>query len=185
MKSNRLIRHVVKENGLTLIEVLISLAILSIGLLGLAGLQARTLEKVQSSYFKDVAADLVSDFADRVRSNRSPWMIEDSATAVTYPTAPDYAEVKAACTVSGDVWTCAGAGVNHNASTTGNSIAVSDMTEWLNSVVNQLPGGSATISATSIQNGRAWRYLVTLSWAGSRSLSSAITGDGTLTAVVE
>ncbi len=56
--------------GFTLIEVLISLVVLSIGLLGLAGLQNITLKYDHEAYIRTQSAYLASDMAARMRVNR-------------------------------------------------------------------------------------------------------------------
>lgn len=55
--------------GFTLIEVLVTLIILSIGLLGLAGLQGTDIQSNHSAYLRSQAALLSNDMADRMRSN--------------------------------------------------------------------------------------------------------------------
>lgn len=57
------------QRGFTLIEVLIAALILSIGLLGLAGLQARGLQFNQSAYQRTQATILAYSMADRLRNN--------------------------------------------------------------------------------------------------------------------
>lgn len=58
-----------KSNGFTLLEVLIAVIVLSIGLLGLAGLQTAGLRNNQDAYARTVATTLANDMADRIRSN--------------------------------------------------------------------------------------------------------------------
>ncbi|MGH8168689.1 MAG: type IV pilus modification protein PilV [Woeseiaceae bacterium] len=58
------------SRGLTLVEILIALLILSIGLLGLAGLQTMSLRFNTSAYYRTQATALAYDFADRMRANR-------------------------------------------------------------------------------------------------------------------
>ena len=58
-----------KHNGFTLIEVLIAMLVLAIGLLGLAGLQVRSLNNTQSAYYRSLATELAYDLADRMRAN--------------------------------------------------------------------------------------------------------------------
>lgn len=58
------------NRGLTLVEILIALLILSIGLLGLAGLQTMSLRFNTSAYYRTQATALAYDFADRMRANR-------------------------------------------------------------------------------------------------------------------
>ncbi|MGH8194796.1 MAG: type IV pilus modification protein PilV [Woeseiaceae bacterium] len=56
--------------GLTLVEILVALLILSIGLLGLAGLQTLSLRFNTSAYFRTQATTLAYSLADRMRANR-------------------------------------------------------------------------------------------------------------------
>lgn len=55
--------------GFTLLEVLIAVVVLSIGLLGLAGLQTTGLRNNQDAYVRTVATTLANDMADRMRAN--------------------------------------------------------------------------------------------------------------------
>lgn len=57
--------------GFTLIEVLVALIVLSIGLLGLAGLQTVSLRGNHSAYLRGQATLLAYDMADRMRANLS------------------------------------------------------------------------------------------------------------------
>ena len=58
------------ERGLTLIEVLVTIAILSIGLLGVAALQARMQLAQAESYHRAHAVLLLQDMVDRLNANR-------------------------------------------------------------------------------------------------------------------
>jgi type IV pilus assembly protein PilV len=55
--------------GVTMIEVLVSMLVLSLGLLGVAGLQNTSLRSNQSAYFRSQATAIASDIMDRMRSN--------------------------------------------------------------------------------------------------------------------
>ena len=59
------------QSGFTLLEVMIALVIFSIGLLGLSGLQAISLQNNQVAYSRTVATMLAYDMADRIRNNRT------------------------------------------------------------------------------------------------------------------
>lgn len=59
----------IKSNGFTLFEVLIALVVLSVGLLGLAGLQALSLRNNHAAYLRSQAALQASDMGDRMRAN--------------------------------------------------------------------------------------------------------------------
>lgn len=59
-----------KQAGLNLIEVLIAALVLSIGMLGLAGLQLATLKTAQNTTAQQHATMLASNLLERMRSNR-------------------------------------------------------------------------------------------------------------------
>lgn len=56
-----------------MIEILISLLVLSIGLLGLAGLQAASLDSNSDAHFRSVAVNQAYDMADRIQANRTGY----------------------------------------------------------------------------------------------------------------
>mgnify|MGYP006380521659 FL=1 len=58
------------NKGFSLIEVLVTILILMIGLLGLAGLQVRALTSQMESYQRSQALILLKDMADRIEENR-------------------------------------------------------------------------------------------------------------------
>ena len=60
-----------KSTGLTMIEVLVTLVILSIGLLGMAALQLTGLRSANSSNYRTQAILLANDMAERMRANQA------------------------------------------------------------------------------------------------------------------
>lgn len=67
--TRKLARRSIHE-GFSLLEVLVSIVILAIGLLGLAGLQAKANEVEMEAYQRAVALMLVQDMADRIAAGR-------------------------------------------------------------------------------------------------------------------
>lgn len=59
------------QAGFSLLEVLIAIAIMAIGLLGLAGLQAQGLKNNHSAYFRSQAVLFAYDMVDRLRADRA------------------------------------------------------------------------------------------------------------------
>ncbi|MGH8507058.1 MAG: type IV pilus modification protein PilV [Stenotrophobium sp.] len=55
--------------GFTMVEVLVALVILSIGLLGVAGLQLSGVRDTQDSYFRSQATIAMNDLAERIYAN--------------------------------------------------------------------------------------------------------------------
>mgnify|MGYP003608324195 FL=1 len=73
------------EKGTTLIEVLVTVIIMSIGLLGIAAMQTTSVQANQSSYFRSQATLLAADITDRMRANRTAALADDY-TISAFPT---------------------------------------------------------------------------------------------------
>lgn len=58
-----------KSDGFSLIEVLIALVIMSVGMLGIAGLYVHSMSAGRTSIFRHQAVTLAGDIADRIRAN--------------------------------------------------------------------------------------------------------------------
>jgi len=58
-----------KVRGFTLIEVLIALVIMSVGMLGIAGLYVHSMQAGRTSVLRHNAVTLAGDIADRIRAN--------------------------------------------------------------------------------------------------------------------
>lgn len=71
------------QRGVTLIEVLVTVIILSIGLLGIAGLQSRLQVSEMEAYQRAQALILLNDLANRLATNRN-----NAASYVTGSAAP-------------------------------------------------------------------------------------------------
>jgi type IV pilus assembly protein PilV len=64
-------RRVSRQRGVTLIELLITMVIVSIGVLGLAGVQILSLKQAREAGQKMVALQAANDLLDRIRVNRN------------------------------------------------------------------------------------------------------------------
>jgi type IV pilus assembly protein PilV len=72
------------QAGFSLIEVLISMMIVAIGLLGLAGLQARAMNAEFESYQRSQAVLLANDMVERMRMSRTSYgKFKNVSTATT------------------------------------------------------------------------------------------------------
>lgn len=71
MRYARSPRSLGHSRGLTLVEVLVTLVIISVGLLGVAALQLTTVRNNYDSFVRSQAAMLASDMLDRMRANRN------------------------------------------------------------------------------------------------------------------
>lgn len=68
-----------RQAGLTLLEILVTMVILSLGLLGLAALQMTGLKNNRNAYYNSVAAQIVLNVAEQLRGDAS-----NAATGSTY-----------------------------------------------------------------------------------------------------
>ncbi len=59
-----------REHGMTLVEALVALVVLSVGLLGVAGLQLSSLRNNHNAHLRSQATALTYDIMDRMRANR-------------------------------------------------------------------------------------------------------------------
>jgi len=136
--------YIKKSKGFTLLEVLISMIILSIGLLGLLGLQSTSLKFTHSSYQRTQATSLAYSILDRIRTNRKLAL---STTAYSLPigATPPTA-------TSCDLTVC-----------DPSSLAAHDLYEWYTSVDNILPNAQVGVAINDFTTGTRL-YVITISW---------------------
>ena len=116
------------QSGFTMLEVLISIMIISIGLLGLAGLQTVSLKGSQSAYYRSVATQLAYDMSDRMRGNLSGVYSQSyNRTGIN----TDYSTAVAAC--------------NQTLGCTAAQLAQNDAKEWQDLVAALLPSGQGIV----------------------------------------
>lgn len=132
-----------KHHGFSLVEVLVTLVIMSIGMLSIAGLYVKSMQAGRTSMFHHNAVTLAGDVADRIRSN---------------PTAAaNYAHVS---TASGTDNSCVDGGVNCNPA----EMAGNDIFLWQNQADDTLPRGSVTVVFTASVGGAPPTYQITVAW---------------------
>ncbi len=71
------------QAGFTMLEILVSIFIMTLGLLGLAGLQLRAQQGELESYQRAQALILANDMADRINANRRAAQCYNFADAST------------------------------------------------------------------------------------------------------
>jgi type IV pilus assembly protein PilV len=127
--------------GFTLLEVLVALVVLSIGLLGLSGLQTTSLRNNQSALLRSQAVILAEDILDRMRANREE-ALDEGYDVIASNSAADWGATCDPCTPG--------------------AVANVDRHLWL-TYVERLPGGDATLD---VANGVA---TITITWVDDRS----------------
>ena len=130
MNNRNHMRRLDRQSGFTLIEVLVAVIVLSIGLVGVAGLQAVSLKNNQSAFMRSQASALAYDLADRMRANvpgANANMYDPTAKAAT-------ASCKTAtgCTTQ--------------------QMAQNDLFEWDAAITTYLPDGQGFVCIDSTPN---------------------------------
>lgn len=145
------------QAGFTLLEILIALIILSIGLLGLAGLQANSLKNNNSAYQRTQASLLANEMLDRIRANRQG--LEAGA----------YDDIDSAATSDPDCITSV---------CTSTQMAQYDAHDWGNRLSTLLPSGQGTVSG----NGANSVFTITVMWDDARTgaTGTGCSGDTTV-----
>ena len=69
--------------GFGLIEILVSMLLLNIGLLGLLGLQTLGLQAERSAFFRTSASLISTDAVERIRANRTGFVASDYSSATS------------------------------------------------------------------------------------------------------
>lgn len=121
------ISRVNAQKGSSMIEVLVSMMILLVGILGIAGMQTRGLSNTKSSYLRTQAAIFADDIFDRMRANR------DAAQVGQYDTADS-------ATVATTAYTYGSASLSASA------LAAADRSDWFRKVSSTLPLAKFTIT---------------------------------------
>ncbi len=161
-------RQIKKNQGFTLIEVLISVLILGMGILGVLNLQTRALMDNQDAYLRTQAILLAYDMSDRIRANAGIW--QENMATVNVLTNND-----AAGNVKGTYKFCSsydpvGALADPLATPlkcSSTEMAQYDVYRWREEIASVLNNGTATITAVNdpVTTGNALDiFRLTISW---------------------
>ena len=129
-----------KNNGFTLLEVLVTLLIMSFALLGIAGILANSIKNDQSAYSRSQAVLLAADIIDRMRANRTTAEIDPSPYALS---------LALPCVKS---------------PASANAIAQSDLTEWCAALTAALPSGTGSVT----RDATSGKVTIVVQWDDSR-----------------
>lgn len=128
--------------GFSLIEVLIALIIMSVGMLGIAGLYVHSMQAGRTSLFRHNAVTLAGDVADRIRANPLAGVAYVDTGPVTTAPTPD----------------CVGGGVDCSP----DEMAASDIYLWDEQAGSTLPDGDVRVAYDN--SAVPSLYTVTVTW---------------------
>ncbi|WP_020674723.1 type IV pilus modification protein PilV [Geopsychrobacter electrodiphilus] len=149
------------NQGFTLIEVLVALIILSIGLLGVAGMQISSMRGNHNAYLRSEALQYAYEVADMMRANRTAAISSNGTINYTITATQDPATLLKT------------------------GIALTDLQEWRRGLTGAsnpasgLPGGQGAIAVVANAD-NTWTVTITVSWAEGR-----LADDTTPSVVVE
>jgi len=156
------------SRGITMIENLIALLILSIGLLGLAGLQAATLRNSTDASYRATAVQQAADMVNRIIANTSGATAAVAGYHAISSTSPTPSTL---CNIS----RCGGA-----------QLATFDAWEWNTANFAKLPSGGGTVVGAaipipSLNAGLAPNlFTVTVRWDANRTGATGLGCDQAL-----
>ncbi len=134
-----------RQRGFTLLEVLITVVIFSVGLLGIAGLQMTGMKQTHNSHLRSVATAQAMDMADRMRANMEG--VESGEYVKSFNCTTSSVDCVAnACTAA--------------------QLAEYDMCQWTAQTTTALPGGALAGATVCLDDSPA-ASSATKNWVGS------------------
>lgn len=123
--------------GFSLVEVLVSIVVLSFGMLGMVGMQAAALQANHEARFQSAALVFARELAEMIRGNKvegiRPTATNPYIGAFTFPITPTTASY------------CMSVATGTTACTGTADIANAEMTDWLHRVNFELPSARVAI----------------------------------------
>ena len=141
--------------GITMVESLVALVILSVGMLGIAGLYVTGIKAGRSALLRTQAVNLASDMADRIRANRRAITAYDMDAYGGAPT--DQSCIGNDCTSA--------------------ELAEDDLSRWQAAIEAALPGRPLALADVQVVNEAAPaadRFAISVTWheAGETAAST-------------
>ena len=158
-------QHLNQDRGFSLLEVLVSMLIIMIGALGIAGMQFFAITSTENARYQNVATMLGTSLAASMQGNVLYWGTPPALTTFNGTTITGGPPA-----FTGD---CKGAANVCNRT----QMAAYDLTQWTAQVANQLPSGTATIACPSGNSPAI--CTVTLSWLERNISLNNTTGSET------
>lgn len=145
------------QRGATLIEVLVSVLLMSLGLLSMAAMQVNAVQYSKTSEFRAVATLLANDLTDRMRANYGGGDMSGYILNSRYSRSKEHAKPRKLCNAAA---LCGRA-----------EMAEYDLYQWRMNLSNLLPGGDAYVIPQP-QNGESLQVDIWIGWQDPGGLAS-------------
>ncbi len=139
-----------RQRGVSIVESLVALVVITVGMLGIAGLYLSSMQASRTAKVRTHAVELAASIADRIRANRDAGTAYDTAGYSSAPATQD----------------CSTARCDPDA------LAQDDLSRWLTDLRDTLPGGEA-VTGTVVVTDRSFpqpdNYQITVTWREANS----------------
>ncbi len=138
------------QRGVSLIEALVALLVLALGIMGMAGIQTRTLVESRTTNSRAIALQMADDLLDRMQAN-STLRLNPPAVSPYLAAWGALAAAPVDCFTEG----CNGA-----------QLAAFDLIQWKASLARVLPGGDARVFRS---NTDATQFGILIGWTETQA----------------
>lgn len=150
-----------RGRGITMVESLVALVVLSVGMLGIASLYVSSLSAGRSALLRTQAVNLASDMSDRIRANP---LGRGAYNMSAYSADEGEGPAAGSCVVTQNC--------------TAEQLAEDDLARWNSAVLQALPGAGMEdgVSTANVQytagagTGLPDRYVIQVQWRGPGDL---------------
>jgi type IV pilus assembly protein PilV len=156
--------------GFSLVEVLVSLVIIGVGMLGLAKIQALAYGSTGTASLRSVAAIQASSLASVMHTNRNYWSPTAAATAITYQFVGTATPTSSDGALTGTILPCTTA-------CTAAQLAAHDLNAWRLAVNAALPNATAAVTCPVTP---PVSCIIQLSWSESNAAINAQSQGNTM-----
>ena len=145
LQHESVIQARVRDSGFSLVEVMVALIVMSVGLLGIAKMQALALSSTTTARMRSLVALEAASLASTMRADRAYWSLETANPLTvninTGAVAANDATLKAAITQESGTTPCVSACAPA-------LIAVNDLQEWASELNSLAPGATGVVTCT-------------------------------------
>lgn len=163
-----------QAGGFSLLEILVTMLVVALALLGHITLQNRTIGEQQAAFFQSMADTYLNDMAERMAANSEAAVMQlvngslVAATPYNNGNSEDFVKVNPAAAKAKD---CTG-----GVSCSGTELAAYDLATWQNNVGAVMPGAAFRIYNPDITQPRLVQ--ITLAWTPNKDGEEVDLSDG-------